>query len=97
MGASKYLLPLALSLSHGSKEVSTATSLGLTFAGLHALKPAMTHVFVVDSSAILVPITTRSATAHSPGLLERATVCTHGDVFLAERCGDWCARYFPSR
>ena len=40
-------------------------SLGLTFAGLDALKPPMISVSVAETSTILIPGTTRSATTAS--------------------------------
>ena len=52
----------------------------LTFAGLHALQPAVTHVSVAGTSTIIIPSTTRSATTDSPGFLEHTAVWTHGDA-----------------
>ena len=52
-------------------------TVGLTFAGLRALRPAVTDVFVANTSAFLEPITARSATTNSTEFLERATVLTH--------------------
>ena len=49
-----------------------AVSLELTFAGRHALKPLVINIFVVGTSAVLKPSTTRSATAVSAGFRERA-------------------------
>ena len=49
-------------------------SLGLTFAGARALKPAVISVFVADGSAVLIPSTARSATTDSAGFLEHATL-----------------------
>ena len=50
------------------------TNLKLTFADLHAFKPAVIDVSVADTSAVLVPSTARSATTDSAGFLERATL-----------------------
>ena len=47
--------------------------LELTFAGVHALRPPVTNIMVVDTRALLVPSTARSATTLSAGFLERAT------------------------
>ena len=52
-------------------------SLGLTFAGLDAFKPPVLRVPVADTSTILVPSTTRSATTDSAGFLKRAALWTH--------------------
>ena len=49
-------------------------NLGLTFAGLHALRPLVINVFVAGASAVLVPSATRSATTGSAGFIERATL-----------------------
>ena len=62
------------SLSSVSKHASSVANLRLTFAGLHALKPAVTHVSVAGTSTILIPSAARSATTDSPGFLERAAV-----------------------
>ena len=51
-----------------------AITLELTFASLHALKPAVTSVSVAGTSAVLIPSTARSATADSAGFLERVTL-----------------------
>ena len=55
--------------------VSTDVNLGLTSAGLHARKPAVTQTSVADTSAVLVPSTTRSATTDSSGFTERPAFC----------------------
>ena len=49
-------------------------NVGLTFAGLCALRPAVTNVLVANTSAVLIPSTVRSATTNSAGFLERATL-----------------------
>ena len=48
--------------------------LGLTFAGLDALKPPVVSVSVAGNSAFLEPSTTRSATTGSAGFRERAAL-----------------------
>ena len=55
-------------------QLQHAVSLGLTFAGRHALKPFVTNIFVAGTSAVLKPSTARSATTASAGFLERAAV-----------------------
>ena len=47
---------------------------GLTFACLRSLIPLVISVFVADTSTILIPSTTRSATTDSTGFLKRATL-----------------------
>ena len=47
------------------EDISTCVDLGLTFASLHALRPAVSNMFVANTSAILKPITPRSATTDS--------------------------------
>ena len=47
-------------------------SIGLTFAGLHALKPPVVSVSVTGGSAFFIPSTAGSATTVSAGFLERA-------------------------
>ena len=49
-----------------------ALGLELTFAGLHALRPPVINVSVVDSSAVLEPSTARSATTGSARFVECA-------------------------
>ena len=51
-----------------------ATALTRTFAGLHALKPAVMKVFVACTSALLEPSTARSAATDSAGFWERAAL-----------------------
>ena len=79
---------LRKSLFSVSGHVSTAVNLGLTFASLHALKPAVIHVSVAGTSTIIIPSTTRSATTDSPRFLERAAVWTYhhrrGDAWRSE-------------
>ena len=48
-------------------------SLGLTVAGLDALKPPVISVSIADTSTVLIPSTPRSAATLSAGFLERAT------------------------
>ena len=50
------------------------SNIELTFAGLHAIRPDVTDVPVVGSSAVLKPSTTRSATTDSAGFLEYAAL-----------------------
>ena len=57
-------------------QLQHAVSLGLTFAGRHALKPFVTNIFVAGTSAVLKPSTARSATTVSAGFLERAAFGT---------------------
>ena len=49
-------------------------SLELTFAGLHALKPPVSNVYIAGTSAVLKPSTTRSTTTDSAGFLKRAAL-----------------------
>ena len=65
----------------GKNSITVTTSmylrvigLGLTFTGLHALKPPVSNVSVAGTSAVLVPSTARSATTASAGFLERAAL-----------------------
>ena len=62
-----------------NKHVLAVVDLGLTFACLYALRPAVVHISVAGTTTILVPRASRSATTDSPGLLERATVRTYND------------------
>ena len=48
------------------------TSLGLTFAGLNALKPPVINISVDNTRAVLIPSTARSATTGYAGFLEVA-------------------------
>ena len=48
----------------------------LTFACLRTLRPAVTTVSVVTTSAVLVPSTAGSATADSAGFLEDTALTT---------------------
>ena len=52
-------------------------SLGLTFAGLRALRPPVIYVFVYSPSAVLVPSATRSATTDSAGFQKHTALWTH--------------------
>ena len=54
--------------------------LPLTFAGIHALEPPVINVPVTETSALLKPRTTRSATTDSAGFVECATLWTHRRV-----------------
>ena len=56
------------------------TSIELTFAGLHALKPPVINVSVAGSSAVLKPSTARSATTDSARFSELAALWTHHRV-----------------
>ena len=53
-----------------------AIALELTFAGLHALKPAVISVSAAGPSAVLEPSTARSATTDSAGFRECAALWT---------------------
>ena len=48
--------------------------LGLTSAGLGAVKPPVTSLAVAGNSAVLVPSTARSATTDSAGFHKRAAL-----------------------
>ena len=58
----------------------------------------MINVFVVRSSAVLIPSTAGSATTGSAGFLERTALWTRHLVdkegVRADWCGDWRADYF---
>ena len=49
-------------------------SLGLTFAGIRALRPPVIYVFVCSTSAVLIPSAARSAAADSAGFRECAAL-----------------------
>ena len=75
--------------------------IGLTFAGLHALKPAVISVAVAGTSAVFIPSTSRSTTTGSGGVLECTTLWAHhiasrGDGYCVrtDRCADLRANYF---
>ena len=51
-------------------------SIGLTFAGLHALKPCVINVSVASTSAVLMPSTARSATTDSAGFSKSVALWT---------------------
>ena len=59
-------------------------SLGLTFAGLHALKPPVINVTAAGTSAVPKPSTARSAATDSAGFTELAALWTR------HRIGDRC-------
>ena len=62
----------------------------LTFADLHAFKPAVIDVSVADIPTVLVPSTARSAATDSAGFLERAAPwARRGDGWRVYRRGDW--------
>ena len=63
-----------------------AVRLELTFASLHALKPAVTNVSVARTSAVFKPSTARSATAVSAGFLECAAFGARHR--FSDCCGD---------
>ena len=48
---------------------------GLTFAGLHALRPPVINVSVAGTPAVLEPSTPRSATTKSAGLFKLTALC----------------------
>ena len=63
--------------------------IGLTFAGLHALKPLVINASVAGTSAVLVPSTARSATTNFAGLRKLATLWAFH--LMSNRRGDgWC-------
>ena len=72
----------------------------LTRTGLHAFQPTVTDILVADTSTILIPRATMSATTHSAGFLENATVgtCYHRrrDASRVERRNHRLVRYTPS-
>ena len=68
-----------------SKHAHSVVHLRLTFAGLHALKPAVIHVLVASTSTILVPSTARSATTDSPRSLECAAVWAYTNAHRGGR------------
>ena len=47
---------------------------GLTFAGLHALKPPVVDISVTGTPTVLIPSTARSATTNSAGFQELSTL-----------------------
>ena len=55
-------------------------SLGLTFAGIRALRPPVIYVFVCSTSAVLIPSAARSAAADSAGCRERAALRTRDGI-----------------
>ena len=68
----------------------------LTFAGLHALKPAVFYISVAGTSTGLKPSTAGSATTDSAGFLEPAALCARHHI--GDRWGygwrdDWGAGY----
>ena len=67
-------------------------ALELTFAGLHAFKPAVISVSVAGPSAVLEPSTARSTTTDSARFRELTALWTrHG---TSDRWGDvWRATY----
>ena len=76
-------------------------TLGLTFAGLDALKPLVISVAVTGTSAVFKPSTARSTTTDSSRFLEHATFRAHhligrcdSSCGCAEWCSDWRADYF---
>ena len=81
------------------KRAYAVLDLELTFAGVHAVEPAVGHVSVASASTSLVPGTAWSATTDSTRFLERGAVWTYlnrrGDVWCSERRGDWRASDSP--
>ena len=63
-----------LYLASATAHVNKVNNNRLTFAGVHAIKPAVLYIFVASTSTVLVPSTTRSATTDSSGFLEHATL-----------------------
>ena len=69
-----------------------AIALQLTFAGLHALNPAVISVCAAGPSAVLEPSTARSATTDSARFREHTALWTR--LFCSDRWGDvWRANY----
>ena len=58
-------------------ELAHGGSIGLTFAGLHALEPPVISVSVAGTSTMLIPSTARSATTISTGLPKLAALWAH--------------------
>ena len=79
-----------------SKHTDSTLNFRLTFADLHALKPALVRFPAASTSTILVPTTARSATTDSTRFLERAAVWTHDIACRRKRCAYWCACYLQS-
>ena len=52
-------------------------NLGLTFAGLNALKPPVISISVAGTPAVFIPSTTRSAATGYAGFLEFAALYAH--------------------
>ena len=61
-------------------------SLGLTFAGLRALKPAVISVSIAGTFTVLVPRTARSATTYFAGSSELAAIWARHHT--SDRWGD---------
>ena len=57
--------------------VYAVVNVGLTFAGVQAVKPAVNHICVAGTPTVLVPSTIRSATTDSTRFLERAALWTY--------------------
>ena len=55
----------------------SSVKLGLTFASLRSLKPAVLCIFFAHISTILVPSAARSAATVTPGFLECAALTTY--------------------
>ena len=75
---------LSKSLFHVNKRTTMAVSLGLTFTGLHALKPAVARLCVAGTYAVPMPSTARSAATDSPRFLELAAIGTHTNAWRGE-------------
>ena len=68
-------------------------SIGLTFAGLHALKPPVISVSVASTPAVLIPSTSRGATTESAELLKLTALwalhrISRGDGWRTDRRGN---------
>ena len=60
-------------------------TLGLTFAGLDALKPPVISVAIAGTSAFFKPSTARSTTTDSSRFLEHATFWAHRVIGRGDR------------
>ena len=64
----------SFSIQSASVDIDMTLSIGLTFAGLYALKPPVIYIFVCTTSAVLVPSTARSATTYPTGFCKPAAL-----------------------
>ena len=79
-----------------NQHVCTIAAIGLTFTGIHTVKPTMTHIYVASTSTITIPSTTRSAAADAPRFLERAALGAYCDRRCdIDRRNNCCVRHLP--